>query len=168
MNFPAPHVSTQSTTHRTLFGTVAVAAMLGVLAYLLVLSWPLLFPQPLFVTAAADGCDLYKGACTASFDNRRTIRFAIEPESLGPNRPLQIQIDTAGFQVSQVTIEFSGVDMDMGLIRNELSASGAGAFHGSAILPVCIRERMAWRAIVTAQGRDGVHKASFDFEVYRR
>ena len=167
MNFPAPPASTQSTGHRTLFGSVAVAAMLGVLAYLLVLSWPLLFPQPLFVTTA-DGCDLYKGACTASFDHRRTIRFTIEPGSLGPNRPLQIQVDTAGFQVSQVTIEFSGVDMDLGLIRNELSARDDGAFHGSAILPVCIRERMAWRAIVTAQGRDGVHKASFDFEVYRR
>ena len=95
------------------------------------------------------------------------VRFVIEPGTLQPNRPLQIQVDTSGFRVDQVAIEFSGVDMNMGLIRNDLSYSSEGSFRGSAILPVCIRKRMSWRAIVNAEGDDGVHRASFDFEVYR-
>lgn len=167
MSFPLPPGSTQSAPHRTLFGIVA-AALLGIFAYLLVLSWPLLFPAPVFVTAAADGCDLYKSACTAAFDDTRSIRFSIEPGSLRANQPLQIQVDTAGFPAEQMTIEFSGIDMNMGLIQNDLSYSGEGSFRGTAILPVCIRKRMSWRAIVNARGDDGVHRASFDFEVYRQ
>ena len=167
MSLPLSTGDAPAAPYRTLIG-VAAAALLGFLAYLLVLSWPLLFPPPVFITAAAEGCDLHEGACTARFDDTRTIRIAIAPGTLQANRPLQIQVETNGFRVDQAAIEFSGVDMNMGLIRNDLSYSGEGSFRGTAILPVCIRKRMSWRAIVNAQGDDGVHRASFDFEVYRQ
>jgi len=57
--------------------------------------------------------------------------------------------------------------MNMGLIRHELIDSGGGSFAGDAILPVCVRRRMTWRAIVSARGADGRYRAAFDFEVGR-
>lgn len=167
MNSSVPVGDARPVRYQTLLG-IAAAALLGGLAYLLALSWPLLFPPPVFESRAADGCDLLVGACTASFDDTRFIRLSIEPESLQPNKPLQLLVDTAGFRTEEVAVEFSGIDMNMGLIRNKLLDSGGGSFSGNAVLPVCVRQRMAWRAIVTAGGPDGVHRASFDFEVYRR
>jgi len=146
---------------------IALAVVLGAVAYLVTSAWPRLFPQPLFEAASRPGCDLHSGPCTAAFDATRFIRMQIEPRPLAPTEPLRVLVDTAGFAADSATIEFSGVDMQMGLIRHDLINTGVGAFSGDAILPVCVRRRMTWRAIVTAQGADGLHRATFDFEVGR-
>ena len=43
-----------------------------------------------------------------------------------PNEPLRLLVDTAGFNAASVDVEFRGVDMNMGLIRNELMTPAAG------------------------------------------
>ncbi len=149
-----------------LFGLV-LAALLGALAYLLGLSWPRLFAPPVFTATAGDGCNLRAGACAASFDQTRVIRLDIEPRNLPPSVPLRVQVHASGFDTDTVSIEFSGVDMNMGLVRSELAVRGNGLFVGDTILPVCVRRHMTWRATVTARGPDGMHKALFDFEVRR-
>ena len=145
----------------------AVALVLGSLAYLLMRSWPLLFPPQLFIATAPPGCDLHAGPCAAAFDATRFIRLAIEPKAVVPNEPLRLLVDTAGFNAASVDVEFRGVDMNMGLIRNELMDTGGGSFTGDAVLPVCVRRRMSWQAIAVAQGDDAVHQATFYFEVNR-
>jgi len=166
MSFSVPRGGAGPYRNRSLLG-IAVITLLGSLAYLLALSWPLLFPPPVFVSAAGPGCNLDDGACTASFDNARSIRFAIASTALHPNTPLQTRVDAVGFDADAVKIGFSGMDMNMGLIRNELNDDGRGSFSGSTILPICVRNSMKWTATVSAQGADGVHRASFNFEVHR-
>ena len=146
---------------------VILIVVLGGSAYLLSLSWPLLFPKPVFSAAAPGECDLHTSACTAVFDESRSVRLDLEPKTLPATRPLRVAIETVGFPVDTVSIEFSGVDMNMGLIKNELVDTGGGSFAGQAVLPVCIRRQMSWRAMVTATGPDSVHQATFDFEVFR-
>ena len=146
---------------------IVLALLLGAVAYLVTSTWPRLFPQPLFEAASRPGCDLHRGPCTAVFDATRLVRLQIEPRTLPPSEPLRVLVGTAGFPADTATIEFSGVDMQMGLIRYELIDSGVGTFTGVATLPVCVRRRMTWRAIVTAHGADGLHRATFDFEVGR-
>jgi hypothetical protein len=57
--------------------------------------------------------------------------------------------------------------MNMGLISAGLLDTGGGSFAGDVLLPVCVRQRMTWRARVTAGGPDGVHLATFEFEINR-
>ena len=147
---------------------IGLAALLGVVAYLATLSWPLLFPAPVFSGQTAADCDLGRGPCVATFDDRRFIRLQLGPRPLSPSGPLRAVVDSAGFTARSAFIEFNGVDMDMGLIRNALLGTGGGSFTGDLVLPVCIRQRMRWRAVVTVHARDGVYRASFDFEIRRR
>jgi len=163
-----PWIGGRASTWRNALTGGVLALVFGGLAYLLMRSWPLLFPPPLFSATATPGCDLHTGPCAAAFDATRFIRLAIEPRTVVPSEPLRLLVDTAGFTATSVDVEFRGVDMNMGLIRHELLDTGGGSFTGDAVLPVCIRRRMSWQAIVTAHGANGVHQATFIFEVNRQ
>ena len=166
MRTNVPAAVTGAGRHTPLY-LVVLAVLLGGLAYLLGLSWTQLFPPPLFSAHATNDCDLRISACEASFKDGRSMRLDIEPRGLPSSQPLRATVDTHGFDADTVAIEFSGVDMNMGLIRNELAARSDRVFSGDTILPVCIRRSMVWRATVTAAGPGGIHKATFDFEVRR-
>ena len=144
---------------------IGLAALLGGLAYLIMTHWQ--SSGPAIETMAAPGCDLHLGPCTAAFDRARFIRLEFEPKALRPIRPLRVRVATTGFPADAADIVFSGRDMNMGLIRNELSDAGGGSFHGNLVLPVCARGRMTWRATVSVHGAAGVHRARFTFEVNR-
>ena len=145
----------------------AMAMVLGGLAYIASRSWPLLFPTPLYSTIAPTACDLHRGPCTATFGNDRFIRLELEPKTLLAAHPLRVLVDTDGFRAEGVSVEFSGTTMNMGLISAEILDTGGGTFAGDTILPVCVRRRMTWQARVTASGPDGIHRATFDFEINR-
>lgn len=152
--------------HRPLAAT-AIALTLGGLAYLAGLAWPSLFREPHFDAAAPAGCDLNLHPCRAVFDGDRLIRLSLQPRTPRVAQPLHLRIDTAGFAADTVEVEFSGVDMNMGRISIEIPRNGEGSFAGEAALPACVRQRMSWHALVTARGPEGVHRATFMFEVNR-
>ncbi|MGB5451114.1 MAG: hypothetical protein WBN00_03400 [Sedimenticolaceae bacterium] len=163
---PAPIERPWSLRHLVLTGAV-MAVILGSLGYLASWSWPHLFPTPQFIAGAPSDCDLRSGPCTAVFGGDRFIRLEMEPKALLATQPLRVLIDTAGLDADEVSVEFSGTTMNMGVISAEILDTGGGSFAGDAMLPVCVRRRMTWRAIVTASGPDGIHRASFDFEINR-
>jgi len=144
-----------------------IAVLLGGIGYLAGLGWPAWFVEPRFEAAAPAGCDPHPGPCTAQFDARRFIRLSIPGDRPRATQPLRLLIDTAGFAAEAVTVEFSGIDMNMGWISVDIPASGNGSFTGNATLPACVRRRMAWRAMITARGPDGIHQATYAFEVNR-
>ena len=166
MRAALPVSATGASRHRPLY-VIVLAVLLGGFAYLLGMSWTQLFPPPLFSAQATNDCDLRISACEANFQEGRSIRLDIQPRGLPPSQPLRATVDTRGFDADTVAIEFSGVDMNMGLIRNELAARNKRSFAGDTVLPICIRRSMIWRATVTAVGAQGIHKATFDFEVRR-
>jgi len=146
---------------------VALALLLGGLAYLVAARWTALFPPPVFAATAAPGCALSSGPCAATFDATRFIRLQTEPRMPLANEPLRVLVDTAGFRADSATITLSGIDMNMGLVHGDLLDSGRGSFAGEVTLPACVRRRMTWRATVTAHGADGVYRAAFELEVGR-
>ena len=146
---------------------VVLACLLGTLAYLLAAVSAQLFPVRVF-EAAAPRCEPSVGPCTAAFDATRFIRLRTGPRMPLASEPLRILIDTAGFRAERAMLELSSIDMSMGLVREDLLDTGRGSFAADVTLPVCVRRQMVWRATVTAGGVDGVHRATFDFEVNRR
>lgn len=147
--------------------TIGLVLLLGGASYLATLGWPLLFPQPEFNAAALD-CDLTRGPCSAAFDDKRFVRLTMRPQDFSPTAVQPAIVETGGLAVDAVTIEFTGVDMNMGLISHDLIDAGGGAFAGDVVLPACVRRRMTWRALVTVEADRGIHHAEFRFEVNRR
>ena len=64
----------------------------------------------------------------------------------------------------QSKVDFQGVDMNMGFNRVTLDRAGGDLFSAAAILPVCIRGGMAWRATVTLDTGNGPYVATFLFD----
>lgn len=144
---------------------IALAVSLGVLSYLVASAWPVLFPKTEFSGTAAADCDLRKTACVVDFGAGRFIRLAFEPRMPTPSEALRAFVETGGLDAQDVTIEFSGVDMNMGLVSQALLDTGGGSFTGDVTLPACVRGRMVWRAAVTAENANQIHRAVFEFEV---
>lgn len=146
---------------------IVLVGVLGVAAYLLASSWATLFPQPRFTAMPAAGCDLNTEACLARFDNGRSIRLALEPRPLTASRPLRLQVATAGIVPSSARAEFSGVGMNMGRLEIPLQTNGDGELFAKTTLPACIRRQMTWRVLITLDDPQGLHRATFVFDVNR-
>ncbi|MCB1772889.1 MAG: hypothetical protein KDI88_04685 [Gammaproteobacteria bacterium] len=137
--------------------------LLGVLAYTVGTHWPV---RPVYDAAAPADCDLARGPCTAVFPDGASIRLAFDADRLTPLHPLPASVTVDGTDADAAHIEFSGIDMNMGLVTQELDRIGDGEFAGQVTLPVCVRGSMKWRAYVTAAA--GAHyRALFVFETRR-
>lgn len=151
-----------------LVAAVLAVAVVGVLVWRV---WPLLHP-PLTARAPLDPtCDLAAGPCTVRFADGGGVTLAIEPIGIPPVTPLLVRVDLDGLPPPRaVALDFRGVDMAMGYNRVGLAAvaDGAGArWQGSAMLPVCVRERMTWEALVLLDLPDGLRGAPFRFDSAR-
>ena len=144
-----------------------VAALIGLALHR---TWPLLFPAVAESAPLDADCDLRAGPCAASFPGGGTLHFSIEPRTIPLVEQLRLDVAVRGPAVQSVEVDFSGVDMNMGFNRVQLSPrQGAEAVHasGAAVLPVCVRNRMAWEAKVMVRTERGLLVAPFRFETYR-
>lgn len=66
-----------------------------------------------------------------------------------------------------MSVDFSGVSMNMGYNRIELRKLSRGRFSGQATLPACITGRMTWQAMVVAEHGKMRVAAPFRFEAGR-
>lgn len=127
------------------------------------------FFQKQAITIAADAnCNLKAGPCKVTLANGQSISFAIEPKSIPLVTPLNLKVETTGLDVDAVKVEFSGVDMNMGLNVATLNKSPAGAFEGNGFLPVCIRQSMRWQAAVALDTDKGQMLVTFPFETKKQ
>lgn len=155
------------TVRHPLRGGIVLVAVLGVAAYLLASNWPMLFPRPQFHAVAADECDLNISSCVARFDDGRSVRLTLDPKPLIASRPLRLQLATAGIMPTSARAEFSGVDMNMGRLEIPLQTDGDADLFAETTLPACIRRQMTWRVLITLDDPQGLHRATFTFDVNR-
>lgn len=137
-----------------------------VLVILLTVSYKLkdLLKPGVSATAELDtSCDLRKGLCTSEIPGGGKVSLAISPNDIPILRPLQLQVQTEGIDVSGVEVDFIGVDMEMGYNRPKLEAKDNNHFKGKALLPVCVRSKMEWEARVLLQTDRGLIMAPFRF-----
>lgn len=142
---------------------VAIAALAVVSAFAYVAQARLSPPAP--ITLAADpACDLRAGPCGLGLPGGGAIRLALAPRRLPVMEPLAITVVGEGVVLGDVSVSFEGVDMNMGVNRFVLGAEGDGRFVGSGVLPLCVRNRMQWQAVVLAETDRGPLTAPFRFE----
>lgn len=120
---------------------------------------PLLLPQAEQVAHPDAACDLQRQACRAELPGGGAVELVFGTQPIPMVKPFAVQITSEGLTVDRAEIDFSGIDMNMGLNRPQLTAAGNGRFVGSASLPLCITGSMDWQATVllsSAQGRIAV------------
>lgn len=144
---------------------VLIMAIAGAVSYKLKLNQS----QQVIARAELDpGCDLHKNACKLTLPGGGEVTLSIEPRPIPVIEQLAIEVSTKSIEAEAVTVDFSGVDMNMGINRFALKTNGEGNYKGGGILPVCVRSHMDWEAQVWVQTKAGVVVAPFRFETANR
>ena len=95
-------------------------------------------------------CDPGRTACTVSLPDGGQMRLSFAPLPVPLAKPFDAHVSIEGARAKNVLIDFSGVSMNMGLNRPQLTGNGAD-FAASVTLPVCVTGRMEWQATVIAE-----------------
>jgi hypothetical protein len=129
--------------------------------------WPMLYPDIAIQIPANPACDLRAGPCVSSFGKASSVSFSIEPREIPLVKPLQLRVNLHGIEASNVEVDFSGVDMDMGFNRIRLEPVADGVFAANGILPVCVRDAMEWEAKVLISSQQGLSSVAYRFVTVR-
>lgn len=113
-------------------------------------------------------CDLQRGACQSLFPNGGKVTLSIEPRPIRALNPLQLRVQTEGIDAQSVTVDFRGVDMNMGYNRPHLKEVAPGKYAGTWVLASCGLERMAWEATVIIETAKLKMAAPFQLETSHR
>ena len=116
----------------------------------------------------ATDCDLHSSTCTVTIPDRGEVSLSLRPRPVPVLEKLSINVQTRGLDVKGVTVDFKGVGMKMGVDRIELKHVGSNSYHGDGMLPVCIRNRMEWRANVMIHTGEGIIVAPFSLATHPR
>lgn len=120
-------------------------------------------------TAPLDpACDLQRGPCESVFPNGSKVSLSIEPRPIRALKSLQIRVRTEGIDAQSVTVDFRGVNMNMGYNRPQLKAVAAGQYAGSWVLASCGLDRMVWEATVLIETNKIKMAAPFHLETSNR
>ncbi len=130
---------------------------------------PMVLPpaEPIEVRAES-GCDLQRGPCSAELPGGGRMTLVLTPRPVIPMRAVSVQATFDNVLAREVSVDFKGVDMNMGDNRFVLGPDGSGRFSGTASLSVCIRDRMEWDAWLLANTDQGLFTAPFRFETRRQ
>ncbi|MFI8748387.1 hypothetical protein ACIGG6_00060 [Vreelandella lionensis] len=113
-------------------------------------------------------CNLHMTPCSTTLGDRGRLTLAIDADGrIEALEVLPLDVEVEGITPSQVTVDFVGRDMDMGLNRFALTTTAPGHFHGQGQVGVCTQEVMPWRARVILETPDGKLGSWFDFDVKR-
>lgn len=128
-------------------GLVVVFIGLAVAAFLVARSWQGPDATPFERLAAPGACDLRAGPCTQRVGAGQ-LEFEIAPVDIPLMTTLTLRVRTDSLDVSGVSVEIRGLNMDMGLNRTVLQRDQGDVWVGETILPVCSQRRMEWEAAV--------------------
>jgi hypothetical protein len=121
-------------------------------------------PPPLPLTVA-EPCSVVGEGCIAERGAMK-LRFRIVSE-IQPMQPFEIELEVPD-EVDAAGVDFTMVDMDMGLNRYRLVRGEDGLWRGNAMLPVCTTGRRDWLATLEIADDGTVYVAEFFFETQAR
>ncbi|SCZ64598.1 hypothetical protein [Thiohalomonas denitrificans] len=130
---------------------------------------PLLSPTAQVNVPLDPACDLTETACSSRVPGGGEVKLSLTPRPIPVMEEIRIEVQIEDIQAESVEVDFAGVDMNMGFNRYHLTRTEGegGGFRGIGVLPICIRDRMAWEATVMIQSDDGLIAAPFRFETVR-
>ncbi len=140
------------------------AAAAGVAAWK---AWPLLHPEVVASAPLDPACDLHAAPCTSKLPGGGQVTLELTPRPVRPMAPLTITATVRGRETEAMEVDFQGVEMNMGFNRPALADLGDGRFSGGGMLPVCVRDDMAWEARLLIHTAEGLIDAPFRFTTHR-
>lgn len=114
------------------------------------------------VTHQSD-CDLRQGGCELEISGQ-SVRFLIEPQDIQILQPLMISLimpENPVFLPEKVSVQFEGINMDMGYNRVFLEPVRPGYFQAKGMLPACTAETMHWLIHLLVQDSSGIRDYQF-------
>jgi hypothetical protein len=112
-------------------------------------------------------CDLRLGECVSEMPGGGQVSLSITPDNLPVLRPLQLKVSVGDIPVSDVQVDFVGINLQMGYIRSSLTAESDTDYIGDIVLPVCVRSKMDWEARVILRTDRGLLVAPYRFYTIR-
>lgn len=109
---------------------------------------PMLLPKADVTVQPEHACNLQREACTVQLPSGGQVTLTMGTRPVPLVKPFEVQVATSGFAPTRVEVDFSGIDMNMGLNRPQLAARGEGSYAADVTLPVCITGNMDWQATV--------------------
>lgn len=109
---------------------------------------PMLLPKADLTVTPEAACDLHRQACSVALPAGGSVELAMGSRPIPMVKPFEVVVAASGFTPERVEVDFSGIDMNMGLNRPQLTRRGDGKFVAEATLPVCITGGMDWQATV--------------------
>ena len=122
-----------------------------------------LLDQQQQATVVVSDCDLRQGGCNIEMAGQ-VLQFVIDPADVQILQPLTIALnlpENADNLLEKVSVEFEGINMDMGYNRVWLEPLDKNVFQGQGMLPACTAETMYWRIHLLVQGASGVTDFQF-------
>ncbi len=142
--------------------TLATLALLGGSAAGGFLLWLWQQPPTLVEAVVAADCDLQRGPCRAEFPGGGSLLVSIAPRPITMVTPLSVDVELNGIRAKAVDVIFTTPELITVNQRQRLTAGG-NRFTGNTVLPVCVRDRMAWQLQVRAHAGRKSFSAGFDF-----
>ncbi|MDD2884184.1 MAG: hypothetical protein PHT48_03955 [Dechloromonas sp.] len=105
---------------------------------------PLLQPQ-VDRSLPLAACDLQQTACDLDLGGGARLHLDVGKRPVPLVQPFAVRLQVEGMAAKSAVLDFTGVDMNMGINRFDLQPAGAGLFEGSASLPVCVSGQMLWQ-----------------------
>lgn len=133
-------------------------------------AWPVLFPAIAERAPLNAACDIRAAACAVRFADGGSVRLDIRPRGIPTARPLDVDVRLRGLPApARMELDFTGVDMDMGYNRVTLVpvTGDPSRYTATAMLPVCVRERMRWEARILLHLPNATLAAPFRFATTR-
>lgn len=132
---------------KTLIDLVGLAFLLAVVVLGYQFS-PLLLPQADLVLEPPVDCDLHRQSCRVSLPEGGNLVLSMQPRPIPLMTPFQVEVKLEAVDAKSVDVDFTGVEMNMGLNRFALKDQGQGSWLTEASIPVCVTGRMEWQATV--------------------
>jgi hypothetical protein len=121
---------------------VLLIALVVVIGYKLS---PMLLPKADVTVQPDPACDLQQQTCAVDLPGGGKIALSMGTRPVPMVKPFAVQVSTQGFVPGRVEVDFTGIDMNMGFNRPELTLREAGTYVAEATLPVCITGQMDWQ-----------------------
>ncbi|WP_141071350.1 hypothetical protein [Campylobacter pinnipediorum] len=108
-------------------------------------------------------CDLNNKKCDIVFEDKK-LEFEINPKPILPMQPVIFSIKgLENFNYKNLSLEFYGLDMDMGIIKAKLKKDNDNTFSSKIVLSACVLDKMRYRfEILNNNEKTGIY---IDFDI---
>lgn len=96
------------------------------------------------IKSTAD-CNLQTDDCSIRFSDGTVVTLNITPKPVSALVPLDFDIKTSKDTFSKLSIQVTGISMDMGNTQFPIQKASVQRFTGEGILPICTQSTMLWR-----------------------